>query len=1434
MLILLGASFASADDLIPVIVYYKDVQPDAVKGMRVAHVRAPPQTVSALQINDQIQSRRDFKSVPGFTAMVTADAYRELMDDPDVEVHRSGTFHILLSDSVPQINADEVWALQESGQDITGAGYSVCVIDTGVQDDHPDLAGKVIAQKCYCSDDCCQGNNESVNASDDNGHGTHVAGIIAADGNLKGVAPGASIVAVKVMDSSGIGEGTDIALGIDWCVSNIDLYNITVISMSLGDDCAPNLGLFDYNIDAAHAANISLVAAAGNIDAFDNCDASSMTYPACAENVVSVGSVDEDNLISSFTCRDISLDLFAPGRIINSTYLTNNYQEMNGTSMSAPHVSAALALMSQYYGLKYGMALTPDEKEDILKNTGVPVFDSANSMSFPRIDVLAAVAYYQPIVSLVSPDGIPLAQDNISLFFNISDSDSDYVNCSLYINGTLNETLEFFPGPNNFVFDGADGYYSWNISCTDEYNDTGYSGTFEFGKDTSIPVVFDLEVFPSSWTNSPLFTFTWEATDMSNISRYYYKFYEAPTSDTDGSMTYMKNLTHNESTAGNHSFYVWAEDILGNIDYNAAVSIIYYFDDVLPDIFLDALGTSYNAPISTSTANITYNVTDLSPEKIWYEFNGRTDLDLEGWTPIPGLFAGRNMIQFFANDSAGNIGSEDITIFANIEIDVNQTLQDLTDASGALGIILTEHDDSAALDGTMLVNGTYDMYIDINVSQIITVLINNFDGLAASWSNDFVINTSDQELNDSLLAAGKEPQLILSFDNFEDFLLDDAYTGNLSVNKSLQPFDFIDYCTNDTECDPLDLCSVDPAPCYTSTGDITSVRFDHLSSIVFYDDSIVGNVTWVSPNSTVYTGTNVGMAFTIGEDVYANYTLDEGPVLRLNSGNPARSFSAVLDGTFMNTTFANGILENGPHNITLYLVDLYDNANSTTYPFTVNDTQSPVLVIFPPDDHEMDVDEDNTTDLRINFTSNEYSNVSYKLNCTFPSHNSAGTIASRALSGSVTKNNLKPGSYDLTITAVDMLGHSRIYSYEFDLEEPSCVDNDGDDWGSANILWCEYTSKKDCDDNDDDINPGDTESGTDECSDGEDNDCDGDTDKQDSGCKTTSSSGGGGGGGSSGLPSDKKEQIFSKILADTWEDMTFSSNDMAYTKVEFKPNKELSNVALRVFSYNGAPDGVAPLKNAYQYLFMKTTNFDDDDLTETQITFRVKKSWVPSDHKPEDISLFRMVDDEWVGLDTSQFSSDAYYYHYSAAPPGFSYFCIAGKQDDPPAAAVALKSDGNDSDVGASSNATANSSMNNVSGNAVRDGWHLSWPGFTFKPITWMIVFLVLIVVGILSYFVYEQKMTPKDEKEFKNRDLSSKISIRETTVPPKKLQAYVDFQLARGHTPSKIRDVLVDAGWGKDLVIKAIKQSPDYKVSMPKSYEEVIQKHDQFKKLKK
>ncbi|MEK4031181.1 S8 family peptidase [Pseudobacillus sp. FSL P4-0506] len=263
---------------------------------------------------------------------------------------------------VELIQAPQIWS------ETKGKGMTVAVLDTGCDTSHPDLQERIIGGRNFTDDD---GSNPDI-FEDYNGHGTHVAGTIAArknDSGVVGVAPEASLLIVKVLNKNGSGQYDWIIKGINYAIEQ----KADIISMSLGGP-SDTPELYEA-IKRAVANNVLVVCAAGNEgDGDDSTD--EFAFPGCYNEVISVGAVNLERRSSPFTNSHNEIDLVAPGEEILSTYLNGKYATLSGTSMAAPHVSGALALIKTLANNSFERKLSePELYAQLIKRT-VPLGNS--------------------------------------------------------------------------------------------------------------------------------------------------------------------------------------------------------------------------------------------------------------------------------------------------------------------------------------------------------------------------------------------------------------------------------------------------------------------------------------------------------------------------------------------------------------------------------------------------------------------------------------------------------------------------------------------------------------------------------------------------------------------------------------------------------------------------------------------------------------------------------------------------------------------------------------------------------------------------------------------------------------------------------------------------------------------------------------------------
>ncbi|NJN97563.1 MAG: peptidase S8, partial [Anaerolineales bacterium] len=250
------------------------------------------------------------------------------------------------------IDAPEAWNIYTGGSNVT-----IAVIDTGVDLYHPDLAAKIVAGKTIISNDPVKYPIGSP-PDDDNGHGTHVAGIAAASGNngkgIAGVSWGAKVMPLKVLASNGSGSTADLAEAIIYAANN----GAKIINMSLGASCGSGWPDVEEAVNYALGKGVLLVAASGNNYS------TPVMCPGAINGVMAVGATDSNDNRPSYSTYGTALDVAAPGSGIYSTYYGGGYRYLDGTSMASPHVAGLAALL-----WSFAPTLNYSEVESLIEQT---------------------------------------------------------------------------------------------------------------------------------------------------------------------------------------------------------------------------------------------------------------------------------------------------------------------------------------------------------------------------------------------------------------------------------------------------------------------------------------------------------------------------------------------------------------------------------------------------------------------------------------------------------------------------------------------------------------------------------------------------------------------------------------------------------------------------------------------------------------------------------------------------------------------------------------------------------------------------------------------------------------------------------------------------------------------------------------------------------
>lgn len=345
--------------------------------------------------------------IPYVALSVNEAGLRALANDPRVSsIQIDGTYTTSLASSIPVIRANDAWS-----RGIDGTGWAVAVLDTGVEATHAFFGGRVVEEACFSgggfADSMCP-NDEPIQIGAGSAspakcmgysgcaHGTHVSGIaVGASDSFSGVARGASLIGVQVFSLLGslTAYDSDIISGMNYVYSLRSAYAIAAVNLSLSDGtfrtttCDVEKAALKAAVDLLRSAEIPTIAATGNQGY-----ATGITAPACISSVIAVGASTDSDLVASFSNRAPLMDFFAPGVSVTSSITNGLYGIASGTSMAAPHVSGALALLRQSHA-----SSSLDRLLTALRLTGKPL--PIIGASIPRIDVIAAMD---------ALDGLPL------------------------------------------------------------------------------------------------------------------------------------------------------------------------------------------------------------------------------------------------------------------------------------------------------------------------------------------------------------------------------------------------------------------------------------------------------------------------------------------------------------------------------------------------------------------------------------------------------------------------------------------------------------------------------------------------------------------------------------------------------------------------------------------------------------------------------------------------------------------------------------------------------------------------------------------------------------------------------------------------------------------------------------------------------------------
>ena len=338
---------AHSNDKIDVLVKKKDIPQDsfASQAGNIPIKQALPGLGASLT-----RETNDFISVK-----ISPNQLEALAENSDVEkIYNDFEYESVLDFSVQLMNAESAWNLG-----LNGSGIKVAILDTGIDYNNPAFQDRVILSEVFTDED---------HTDDRDGHGTHVAGVVAGNGQLRGIAPSALILNGKVLTDSGSGRSSTLIAGIEWAIQN----QADVISMSLGRKSGEQDTPVNEVIQEAIDNGIVVIVAAGNCGPCRSCNGfSGVTAPGNYRDAITVGAIDDDLENACFSSGQdlgdyLKPDLVAPGVNIRSYYIDNRIASLSGTSMATPHISGVAALLKQH-----DPSLTHYEIKSILEENAI-------------------------------------------------------------------------------------------------------------------------------------------------------------------------------------------------------------------------------------------------------------------------------------------------------------------------------------------------------------------------------------------------------------------------------------------------------------------------------------------------------------------------------------------------------------------------------------------------------------------------------------------------------------------------------------------------------------------------------------------------------------------------------------------------------------------------------------------------------------------------------------------------------------------------------------------------------------------------------------------------------------------------------------------------------------------------------------------------------
>jgi len=1289
--------------------------------------------------NIEFSLRHKYSTVNGFSGRITNSGLEKLMNDPNVKrIYLNSVKHTLLDVSVPQINGDDVWNLKLNNINITGKDETVCVIDTGIDNSHSAFTGRILNQYCYCditnygSGGCCPDNTtEDTSAEDDNGHGTHCAGIAAGNhSTYKGVAPEAGIISIKVCNSTGDCSNSDLIAGIDWCVNNATTYNISVISISLGgggpynDYC--NGDVFAPAINFAVGQNISVIVASGN-DAYTT----GISSPACVQNATPVGSVDDGSGgttaddISSFTNRGNILNLMAPGRWITAPYFGGGTNILQGTSMSAPHVAGAAALLKQFVRLQDGTDITPQEIEDVLNDTGVQVYDGATGRYYSRIDVYAAIISLDttaPTVTVTLSDPTPTKAGNVTFTLDFNEAMNQTQAPTVKFNDSSVIEIEWqsstqWTGWYNFTTE-TEGNYTINVTTAkDVVGNTMVEDTSNwFVLDTTPPQYSDAGKNDTSIKVNDVVLFYANWSDTDGLSHYIFSWNHSGSwvNDSAESLTDWSNITKTITATGKPQidWIIYANDSANNWN-NTGIQTF---------------------TVNNTTPTITNNVT--SPATVYTNTNFNlnltiTDIDNDNLTAY---------VQFYVNNTAnGSVQSQPATNGKNTLIGILGSGNFSRDYNLTAEFWAGDGTENTTKENTTTITVNNSIPTQPSLTNPANESIQTTVNVTINWSastdaDNNTINYFIHFLNISSPSYNSSTQDL--YKNFTDLTDNETYYWYIIANDGTENSTASEQRQFTINTTALTVTFVPPTPEHN----VRQIKnYIYVNVTVTHSSLNISNCTLLWNNGTnsnismekVGTGTSVFCRINITTTDGINYTYNV--IANTSDGVESTTGNRTnLENTKPTLTSNPEINNSNPKTNDILICNAGtfddtdgDSLNGSQWRWYANNVLNATTQILNLTHEGLDKGIILKCSQRVadsyEWSSNWYNSTNITVQNTAPTQPSLNSPTNGATSQllAVTQN--------ITITDIDG-DNMNVSFYDSSNDLLLGTNNNLSNGSYAVYEWSglSYSTTYKWHVNiTDGINTSQSQNWS-------------------FTTKTEPTTSGGGGGGTPTITYE--QESLGTLAAGSGKTVTFSKSEtLAVTEITVTVKNSVTNAKIKV-DVSSLPSGAYVPSSAggsvYKYIEITKTAMADDDVEKATIKFKVKRSWlIDKSYGKDTIALYRYYNNKWNKLTTTRNSQDTIHYYYSAESPGFSTFAITAEATTKTTETEAtIKEVLKEEESEAEENVTTEETPVEAPPKEEKEA----------KSNTDLIITLIAVIMAIVivSYFVHEKKQKKKRKRK--------------------------------------------------------------------------------------